>query len=66
MSETIRQLTSLGREEIPDVAGIDQFKYDPHADHFDAALEDAEAREASIEDAKVTPAEQDLIAVVDP
>jgi hypothetical protein len=45
--ETIQRLTSLGREETPDVAGIDEFNYNPEADHSEAALEGGKVSEAS-------------------
>ena len=59
IGETIQRLTSLGREEIPDAAGIDEFNYNPEADHSEAALEGGVAKEVSNEDAESTPSTQD-------
>jgi hypothetical protein len=57
---------SLGREEMLDATGIDKFNYDPHVEHSNAAPEDAEANEASTEDAEATSPEQDPIPTIDP
>ena len=58
-SETIRRLTSLGREEMPDAMEIDEFDYKPEGDHSEVALEGGEAEEASIKDAEATLAVRD-------
>ena len=62
----MRRLTSLGPEEMPNVAGIDRFNYDPYADHSKVASKDGKAKEASTEDAEATLAVQDLNPSVDP
>jgi hypothetical protein len=51
-SRAIRQLTSLGREEMPDAAGIDRFKY-----NLEVAPEGGEADEP--EDATKSPLAKD-------
>jgi hypothetical protein len=55
-NEAIRRLTNLGREEMPDAAGIWDFNYDPQVED---AAEDAEARRVSSEDAEATPTTQE-------
>jgi hypothetical protein len=52
-SGAIRQLVSLGREEMPDAVGIDRFNYRP-----EAAPEGEEAKKRP-EDAKGSPLAQD-------
>jgi hypothetical protein len=56
--EAIWRLTSLGRKEMPDSAGIADFDYRPPAPKPEAAAEGEEAREVS-RNAKATPAIQD-------
>jgi hypothetical protein len=56
MNETIRRLTSMGREEMPDAPGIDRFNYDPDVEEV---AEDAEAVESPTEDAEAITAVQD-------
>ena len=50
---------------MPDTARIDKFNCGPYAEHYSAAPEDGEAKEASTKDAEATPAEQDLTPAVD-
>jgi hypothetical protein len=57
-AEAIRRLLSLGREEMPDAAGIAEFDYRPSTPKPEAVEDDGEAREAP-ENAEATPAEQD-------
>jgi hypothetical protein len=45
--KAIHRLISLGREEMPDAAGIAEFDYHPPAPELEAAEEDGEAEEAS-------------------
>jgi hypothetical protein len=45
-SETIRRLTNLGREEMPDAAGITVFDYHPPTEDSEATQEDAQDKEA--------------------
>jgi hypothetical protein len=52
-SGAIRQLISLGREEMPDAVGIDWFDYKP-----EAALKGGEAKKKP-EDATNSPLAQD-------
>jgi hypothetical protein len=52
--ETIRWLTSLGREEMPNATRIDEFNYNPEANHFEVASEGGEAKEASTKDVEAT------------
>jgi hypothetical protein len=58
INKAIRRLTSLGREEMPDAAGIVDFDYHPLAHVSGAVSEGGEAREV-FEDADATPAAQD-------
>ena len=57
-NETMRRLTSLGREEMPDAAGIAVFDYHPSAEDSEATLEGAHTREV-VEDTEATPTTQD-------
>ena len=54
----MRRLTSLGREEMPDAAGIAIFYYYPPIEDFEATPEGVQTREAA-EDAKATSTAQD-------
>jgi hypothetical protein len=49
-----------------DTVGIAKFNYNPRANHSEAAVEDAWAREASTEDAKATSAMRDPNPTIDP
>ena len=60
-SETIWWMTSLGREEMPNVVGIDEFDYKPKGDRFKVALEGGKAKEAPTKDAEATPTARDPI-----
>jgi hypothetical protein len=53
MKEAIRQLISLGQEEMPDAVGIDRFAY-----HLEAAPEGGEAK-TEHDDAEKPPPAQD-------
>ena len=66
ISEIIWRLTSLGREEMPYAAWIDEFNYNPHVNHSEAAPKGAKAREVSTEDAEASLAVQDPNPPIDP
>ena len=57
-SETMRRLTSLGREEMPDAAGIVVFDYHPPTEDSKATPEGAQTKEAA-EDAEATSTARD-------
>ena len=57
-SETLRRLTNLDREEMPDAAGIAVFDYHPPVEDFKATLEGAPNKEA-VEDDGAAPIAQD-------
>jgi hypothetical protein len=57
-AEANLRLLSLGREEMPDAAGIAEFDYHPPAPKPEAAEDDGKAREAP-RNAEATPAKQD-------
>jgi hypothetical protein len=57
-NEAIRRLLSLGREEMPDAAGIIEFDYCLPAPEPKATVDSGEAREAS-GNAEAAPAVQD-------
>ena len=42
----MRRLTNLGREEIPDAAGITVFDYHPPSEDSEATQEEAQDKEA--------------------
>jgi hypothetical protein len=60
-NEAIRRLTSLGREEMPDTAGIADFYYCPPAPEPEAAPKSEEPREAS-GNAEAAPTVQDPLS----
>jgi hypothetical protein len=62
-AEATRRLLSLGREEMPDAAGIAKFDYRPPAPEPEAAEDDGEAREAP-ENVEATPTEQDPLSLL--
>jgi hypothetical protein len=57
-SETMRRMTNLSREEMPDVVGIIVFDYHPPVEDFEATLEGAPDKEA-VEDDGAAPIAQD-------
>ena len=57
-SETMRRLTSLSREEMPDAAGIAVFDYHPLTEDSEATPEEVQTRKAA-EDAEATSTAQD-------
>ena len=57
-SETIQRLTSLGREEMPDAAGVAIFDYHPPVEDFEGTLKGVETKEA-VEDDEATPTAPD-------
>ena len=54
-SETMRRLTNLGREEMPDATGITVFDYHPPSESSEATLAEAQDKEA-VEGDGATPA----------
>jgi hypothetical protein len=62
-NEAIHRLLSLGREEMPNAAGIVEFDYCPPAVEPEADEEGGEAREAS-GNAKATPTVQDPLSLL--
>ena len=56
--ETMRQLTSLGRNEMPDAARIADFDYHPPAEDYEAVPKGTKAREAAEND-EASPTVQD-------
>ena len=56
--ETMRQLTSLDQQKMPDAAGIAIFDYHPPTKDFEATPEGAQTREAT-EDSEATSTARD-------
>ena len=57
-SETMRWLTNLGWEEMPDAAGITVFDYQPPTEDSEATPEGVQTRDA-VEDAEATSTARD-------